>query len=318
MSTRRGPRPVQERLRRLLVILPWLAERGEATLEEMTQRFQLSERELIADLEQVACCGLPPFLDECIDLFIDDGVAYMGVPRFFTRPLRLTAPEGFALLAAGRTALALPGADTDGALARALDKLEQLLGSDGIVLDLAEPPATAALAAAAQGGERVRITYLSPSAGEPTERVVTPRAVYTDWGRWYVIADDDRSGEERIFRIDRILHHEATGETVALREVEVPMGDAWFDDLAEASGAVRATLELEPSGRWLVERYPVRVLDDATPVWRVELAVSSERWLRDLLVQLGTAARVVAPDAWTGLAAHAAAELLVRRYAASS
>jgi proteasome accessory factor C len=261
---------------------------------------------------------LPPFLDECIDLFIDDGVAYMGVPRFFTRPLRLTAPEGFALLAAGRTALALPGADTGGALARALDKIEHLLGSDGIVLDLAEPPATAALAAAAQRGERVRITYLSPSAGEPTERVVTPRAVYTDWGRWYVIADDDRSGDERIFRIDRILQHEATGETVALREVEVPMGDAWFDDLAEASGAVRATLELEPSGRWLVERYPVRVLDDATTVWRVELVVSSERWLRDVLVQLGTAARVVAPDEWTGLAAHAAAELLARRYAASS
>jgi proteasome accessory factor C len=309
---------VQERLRRLLVILPWLAERGEATLAEMTQRFQLSERELIADLEQVACCGLPPFLDECIDLFIDDGVAYMGVPRFFTRPLRLTAPEGFALLAAGRTALALPGADTGGALARALDKLEQLLGSDGIVLDLAEPPATAALAAASQRGERMRITYLSPSASEATERVVTPRAVYTDWGRWYLIADDDRSGEERIFRIDRILHHEATGDIVALREVEVPMGDAWFDDLAESSGAVRATLELEPSGRWLVERYPVRVLDDATAVWRVELAVSSERWLRDLLVQLGTAARVVAPDEWTGLAAHAAGELLARRYAASS
>lgn len=318
MSSRRGPRPVQERLRRLLVILPWLAERGEATLAEMTQRFQLSERELIADLEQVACCGLPPFLDECIDLFIDDGVAYMGVPRFFTRPLRLTAPEGFALLAAGRTALALPGADTGGALARALDKLEQLLGSDGIVLDLAEPPATAALAAASQRGERMRITYLSPSASEATERVVTPRAVYTDWGRWYLIADDDRSGEERIFRIDRILHHEATGDIVALREVEVPMGDAWFDDLAESSGAVRATLELEPSGRWLVERYPVRVLDDATAVWRVELAVSSERWLRDLLVQLGTAARVVAPDEWTGLAAHAAGELLARRYAASS
>jgi proteasome accessory factor C len=164
----------------------------------------------------------------------------------------------------------------------------------------------------------MRITYLSPSASEATERVVTPRAVYTDWGRWYLIADDDRSGEERIFRIDRILHHEATGDIVALREVEVPMGDAWFDDLAESSGAVRATLELEPSGRWLVERYPVRVLDDATAVWRVELAVSSERWLRDLLVQLGTAARVVAPDEWTGLAAHAAGELLARRYAASS
>jgi predicted DNA-binding transcriptional regulator YafY len=96
------------------------------------------------------------------------------------------------------------------------------------------------------------------------------------------------------------------------------MGDEWFDDLADSTGAVRATLELEPAGRWAVERYPVRVLDDAAEVWRVELAVSSERWLRDLLVQLGTAARVVAPAEWTGLAADAAADLLARRYAASS
>lgn len=318
MSARRGPRPVHERLRRLLVILPWLAERGEASLAEMTARFQVTERELIADLEQVACCGLPPFLDECIDLFIDDGVAYMGVPRFFTRPLRLTAPEGFALLAAGRTALALPGAEASGPLARALDKLEAVLGEDSIVLDLAEPPTTAALVQAAQRGERVRITYWAASNGEQTERVITPRAVYTDRGRWYVVADDDRSGDERIFRVDRVLECVPLGEFVALREVEAPMGDAWFDDLAESSGAVVATLELEPAGRWVVERYPARVLDDTGDVWRVELAVGSEQWLRTLLVHLGGSARVLAPVEWTGLAAAAAARLLAQRYAASS
>ncbi len=318
MSTRRGPRPVHERLRRLLVILPWLAERGEASLAEMTERFQVSERDLIADLEQVACCGLPPFLDECIDLFIDDGVAYIGVPRFFTRPLRLTAPEGFALLAAGRTAMALPGADTAGPLARALDKLEAVLGDDGIVLELAEPPATAVLVGAAQRGERVRITYWAASNGEQTERVITPRTVYTDRGKWYVVADDERSGEERNFRVDRILDCTPTGDYVPLREVDAPMGDAWFDDLAEASGTTVVTLELQPAGHWVVERYPVRVLDDAGSLWRVDLAVGSERWFRSLLVHLGDAARVVAPVEWSSLAAVAASELLARRYAASS
>ena len=56
-------------------------------------------------------CGLPPFVDEMIDVFIDDDTVYVGVPRLFTRPLRLTAPEGFALVAAGRAAMQLPGAD---------------------------------------------------------------------------------------------------------------------------------------------------------------------------------------------------------------
>ena len=54
-------------------------------------------------------CGLPPFVDEMIDVFIDDDTVVVGVPRLFTRPLRLTAPEGFALVAAGRAAMQLPG-----------------------------------------------------------------------------------------------------------------------------------------------------------------------------------------------------------------
>ena len=102
MSARRGPQPVKERMRRLLVMLPWLMERGSATLAEMCERFQVSERDLVSDLEQAAMCGLPPYLDEVVDLFIDEGVAHVGVPRFFTKPLRLTAPEGFTLITAGR------------------------------------------------------------------------------------------------------------------------------------------------------------------------------------------------------------------------
>ena len=104
-------RSAEERLQRLLVMLPWLMERGEVPLAEVAQRFRLTPEEVAADLELAAMCGLPPFVDEMIDLFIDDDVVVVGVPRLFTRPLRLTAPEGFALVAAGRAAMQLPGAD---------------------------------------------------------------------------------------------------------------------------------------------------------------------------------------------------------------
>jgi hypothetical protein len=38
----------------------------------MAERFEISEVELVRDLEQAAMCGLPPFLDEVVDLYIDD------------------------------------------------------------------------------------------------------------------------------------------------------------------------------------------------------------------------------------------------------
>src|SRR5262245_25901936 len=115
---RRGPEGAGPRLRRLLLLLPWLMERGQVPVAEATERFAVSEAQLIADLELVAMCGLPPYVDELIDVFIDDGVISVGIPRLFTRPLRLTAREGFALLAAGRAAMAVPGADPTGPLGR--------------------------------------------------------------------------------------------------------------------------------------------------------------------------------------------------------
>lgn len=315
-GTRRGPRPVGERLRRLLVILPWLAERGEATLAEMAERFQLSEAELVKDLEQAAMCGLPPYLDEVIDLYIDDdGTVNVGVPRFFTAPLRLTAPEGFALLAAGRLAMALPGADPDGPLGRALAKLQSVLGDDAIVVDVPQPPATGDLAAAAAAGARVEITYWSASSDATSTRTITPRLVFTDRGEWYVLADDDRSGEERNFRIDRISAWHRTGDTVPVREVAAPTG-TWFDDEPDLP---TVTVRLAPGARSTIDRVPVRSLTVAADGSAVaELAVADERWLADLLLCLGPAATVLEPAMWVDLGARRAAELLATRYAETS
>jgi proteasome accessory factor C len=288
-------------------------ERGQASLAEMAERFEISEIELVRDLEQAAMCGLPPFLDEVVDLYIDDdGVAHVGVPRFFTKPLRLTAVEGFALLAAGQVAMSLPGADPSGPLGRALAKLEAVLGDDSMVLDLDQPPATADLIDAASRSARVAISYWSVSSDETTQRVITPRAVFADRGRWYVVADDDRSGEERIFRIDRIDQWRVTDETDRPRLVEVPTGDAWFDDAPDLP-VVR--LRVAPAGHWLVERFPTRsVTHDGDDVI-VEMVVANERWLEQVLLRLGPHAEVLVPEAWKDLAARAAATLLAANYA---
>ena len=130
MSPRRTVRPAEERLRRLLVMLPWLMERGEVTVAEAAARFDLTEAEVVSDLELAAMCGLPPFVDELIDVFIDEGLIFVGVPRLFTRPLRLNAVEAFELLTAGRAAMELPGGDPEGPLARGLAKLATALGED--------------------------------------------------------------------------------------------------------------------------------------------------------------------------------------------
>ena len=314
MTPRRGPRRSAERLRRLLVMLPWLMERGEVPVAEMAARFELTEAELIGDLELAALCGLPPFIDEMIDVFIDEGVVFAGLPRLFTKPLRLTAPEGFALLSSGRAAMQLPGADPDGALARALDKLAGVLGDDGVVVDVPQPPATGDLASAVNDNARLSVRYWSANRDEETEREITPRSIFLDRGHWYVIADDSRSGESRTFRIDRFEHWERTGVIDAPAKgsstIVPPSGDQWFTD----GDVPSVVLRLAPQARWAAERYPLRDEhhDDTSGVMVVSMAVASEQWLRTLLLRLGPHAVVLEPAEWHDLGADAARQLLER------
>jgi proteasome accessory factor C len=309
-----GPRNAEERLSRLLVMLPWLMEVGEVPLADVASRFDLSEAQVQQDLELVAMCGLPPFVDEMIDVFVDDGLVFVGVPRLFTRSLRLTAPEGFSLLASARAAMQLPGADPDGPLGRGLQKLAVALsdvglGSDddvdpdiavgsavddaGVAIDLTRPDATDELVDAVADGSEVEISYYSPARDEVAERTIVPRHVFTDAGNWYVIADDGRSGERRTFRIDRIDELRRTGVKVAPDDV-VAAPTGFF---ADADLPV-ATLRLAPRAQWVVERYPVA---EVTPLSRpsgwveARLPIASDRWLARLLIRLGPDVRLIEP-----------------------
>ena len=188
-----------------------------------------------------------------------------------------------------------------------------MLGTGGVVVDLAQPEATAPIITAIDERRRLTISYWSASTDEVTERTVTPRAVFADRGRWYVVADDDRSGDERRFRIDRIIEWRPADGVVEPRQVTVPSGDDWFDDAADA---VTVTLALAPAGRWVIERFPVRDVTDTPDRIVAVLSVASERWLRELLLRLGANAEVLDPPEWRELAAAAAHEVLAARYPA--
>jgi len=314
VSQRRGPRAAEDRLRRLLVMLPWLMERTEVSVADAAEHFGLTEAEVVRDLELAAMCGLPPFVDEMIDVFIDDGMIWVGVPRLFTRPLRLNSVEAWELLAAGRAAMQLPGADPDGPLGRGLAKLATALGEDdttGVRVDLERPPVADRLADAITASERLRIEYWSASRDDITARSIVPRQLFTDRGEWYVSADDDRSGEVRTFRLDRIESVQSTGETAAAVSGPLPTPGEWFTD----ASIPRVTLRLAPDARWVAERYPVDDVGEPDDEGWVtaRLPVASQRWFVRTMLRLGPNAEVIEP---TELAAdvRATAERVLARY----
>jgi proteasome accessory factor C len=207
----------------------------------------------------------------------------------------------------------LPGAEPDGPLGRGLSKLASALGEDdttGVRIDLDQPPLTDTMADAVRADAQMRIRYRSPSRDEVTERLIVPRQVFTDRGEWYVSADDDRSGEMRTFRIDRIESAEPTGEFVPAGDEPLPTPGDWFAD-----GSIpRATVRFGPSARWVIERYPVdQVSEPDDDGWvTVQLPIASEHWLRCTLVRLGTGAELLEPEHWSEIGTTTAASVLER------
>lgn len=314
---RPGPAGAEQRLRRLLVMLPWLMERREVPLAEVARTFKMRPEEVATELELAAMCGLPPFVDEMIDVFIDDEMVYVGVPRLFTKPLRLTAPEGFALLTSGRAAMQLPGADPASPLGRGLAKLAAALGEpdDGaaLVVELAPTPLVDEFVDAARRVERLRMRYFTASRDEVTERDFTPRRVFHERGDWFVAGDDHRSGEYRTFRIDRVEAIGHTGEfddPVDVDDADHPATSvSWSVD----GELPTVTIRLRPAARWAVEQYPVEsVVDAGDGAVDATFVVLSEVWLERLLLRVGTDAEVIEPKRWRTLGRDAAIRLLAK------
>ncbi len=306
--TRRGPRPVNLRLRRLLVMLPWLQERGTVSTAEMAEHFGMSVADLMADLTLASLCGVSQDPRDLIDLWVDEEAVHFGIPKYFNRPLRLTAPEAFSLVASARAAGNLTGSDVGGALDRAVTKVAAAMGIDdggGLVVEMETPERVGDFVRAAEESRETVIVHWSVSSGESVERRILPVEVFTESDHWYVRALDLDLDAERIFRLDRIESC-AVGEVRA--RVELGPRRPWFDGATETTSV---TLEIDPAWMWVLEQYPGVVADDTQRAkrknWvRVSLPVTGERWLRRLLLRLGNNARVVSPQEWVDLASDTA------------
>jgi proteasome accessory factor C len=316
------------RLRRLLAILTWLAQEGEAAIDEVAARFDLTPTALVAELEMAACCGVPPYTpDQLLEIVVTEDTVSTRVGTVLARPRRLSPREGLALAASARALLAVPGSDEDGALSRALAKLDRALGQTGIEVELDSPDLLETVRTALAGHERLTITYYSASTDQTAERTITPRRLFASEGHWYVDAWCEVADGVRRFRVDRI----ATAAPAGPASEEV-LADALVDMTArdEASGPTvalgafvpgpdsrRVRIVADPAKAWLFDALPsvIEGDEDGRPVW--EVFVGGDAWLERLLLRLGPDTQVLEPLEDRDLAPDAARRILARYGSAS-
>jgi proteasome accessory factor C len=280
------------RLTRILTMLPWVIANPGSTVDEVCSRFGYRTHEDLArDLDMVFVCGLPGYgPGDLMVAFIDDDEVVVDTADYFERAPRLSPTEALSMLAAGMAVLSA-GAGSP-ALESAVDKLAATVApdSDGLAVDVAaEPDLVGPLREAAASDRVVEITYTSLARGETTRRQVEPWAVFASLGNWYLTGYCRMAEAERIFRLDRIRAMDSTDESFQ-RPAETPEPQVRY---TPSDDDVRCRIALRPGARWVLDYYPVDVVEESEEEIVIDFAAADPSVAARLLLRLGDRARLL-------------------------
>ncbi|MGH3530541.1 MAG: WYL domain-containing protein, partial [Mycobacterium sp.] len=160
----------------------------------------------------------------------------------------------------------------------------------------AESQAAAAVRAAVSGNRALTIDYYAASHDTLSTRTVDPIRVLLVGDHSYLEAWSREAEGVRLFRFDRIVDATALDEPSAPPEpaVQAPPDTSLFD--ADPS-LPTATLRLAPSASWMFEYYPMRLRSELSDGYcEATMTYASDDWMARLVLGLGPAVRVLAPE----------------------
>lgn len=294
-----------DQLRRVLHLIPALADDRDHPVDEVARRLGVDRRTLLGDLRALAeRADVPAGFVEGFSIWLEGDRVSVHASHFL-RPMRLTRAEVLALeLGLGMLRAECPP-EEHRAIERARDRLREVLAKlPGETLEEGDRHAEtgapvdaallSALRTAARERRRLRICYQKADAAAPTERTLCPYALVFARGMWYLVAHCERSDGLRIFRADRVTEAAATGE-----RFEVPpsfsVADVLRDGRAfQAEGAGRLAVRYSPAvARWIAEREGLAPAADGSLT--VEYPLADLDWAVRHVLQYGPDAEIVEP-----------------------
>jgi len=280
------------RLSRILALIPYVLDREAADVSEIMERFGYTEEQLTRDLNTIFVCGLPGYgPGDLMEAYIDEEEVIIDAADFFSKAPRLTPFEALGLLASGMTVVG--SGEGSPALESAVRKLSKVVMPDADttltvdVLDQSRHVGT--LRDAAADHNVVHIVYRSVGKEETTERDIEPWSVFATLGRWYVHGFCRLVDGSRTFRVDRIRALDILDETFE-RPEEVPTPGVGY---SPSSDDVTCVIDLDAGARWVLEYYPVEVVQESATTTRIRFHSPDAEVPARLLLRLGAHARLV-------------------------
>jgi proteasome accessory factor C len=294
-----------EQLRRVLAVVPRLADGEEHPIAEVAQMAGVDERTLMGDLEALAFRhDEPAGFVEGLQLYLDSESVSV-VSKHFLRPMRLTLQEMHALeLGLSMLRLERP-VEEHAAVDRTRERLRDAMvatqeeeGPGGYQLgDISVPGHEEHLATfreALRSQRKVELTYQSSGAAEPRTRTVAPYGFVYASGMWYMVAHCGDSEGLRVFRLDRVRdvelgaqEYEVPGDFNVRAFVAEPRAFRW-------EGTEHMRVRYSPRvARWIAEREGLQPSADGSLT--VDHPLADREWGIRHVLQYGPDAEVLEP-----------------------
>jgi predicted DNA-binding transcriptional regulator YafY len=292
-------------LRRILHIIPELADDEDHAIAEVAARLGLDRATLLKDLYAISeRYGDPAGFVEGVAICIDEEQVSVHANHFL-RPMRLTLAElgalelGLAMLRAER-----PPEEhraIDGARARLREVIVSLPA--GVVAEElrvaygGEPVDAVLLAvlrAATREHRKLTLDYQKADAAAAETRTIRPYALVHASGRWYLVGHSEESGGVRVFRLDRIR------AAAPLDDRFEPPTDFSVDELVRDGKVFRTEeprrllVRYSPHiARWIAEREGGTLAPDGSLT--LEHPLADADWAVRHVLQYGPDAEVLEP-----------------------
>lgn len=286
----------------ILQLVPYLIGKGEVSLAEAADDFEVTPEQMRGMVEKLTVIGLPgdggfwqmandlfdidwDLLDEQDAIVITNSVGLERTPR-------LSAREAAALLAGLQLAASLPGVGDSGVVQGLLAKLARGASSapaDVIVAPEAVDDVRVAVAEALQRGVAVSFSYQAPDA-PPTTRTVDPVKVHIAGGQWYLQGWCHLREAMRTFHLDRVSDVRLTDIPTTHAADAVP---ALFEP---ADTDVEVEVRYRAAAAPLLADFVVEDHGDADGFRTAGIRLGDARSLKRVAARLGGELEVLGPE----------------------
>lgn len=279
---------------RLIGILSILLQKDKVTAAELAEKFEVSRRTIVRDIEDLCKAGIPVSASQGRG----GGISVM---EGFKLDRTLLSIEDMKAILTG-----LQGLDSvsgSSRYRRLMDKLdaEKAVGAVGagnsIIVDLsswdknAVSPKLETIKQAVESNKKISFMYYSPERTE--RREIEPYRLVFQWASWYVWGFCTKRNDYRMFKLTRMTDL-TVGEEFAPREIPVYT----CDKLRHTKGEIAVRVRFDSSVKWrLVDEFGAEYLtEDKDGSITLDFTWSDVPSFYSYIAGFRDAAEIIAPE----------------------